>query len=227
MSNFDKVEGTLVYVQVQEPVKAYVKPGAPKKPDEWKASVVLTDEDYVDELEEYGKELDTMLSIKKVKSAEFADKYKCDLPEGAGKNVWILTLRKSTELGKTGKPVPELYRPKVFHKVKNTRLDITNEKLVGNGSYGFISIDKFERTTGGASLYLKNILVTDLKEYVKQDSDYESGSEFGDDSADDGNGGTTKVPAKAKTTVAKPTKVEKPKAAPKSGFDDMDDDIPF
>ena len=224
MSKFDKIEGTLVYVQMDKPVKAYVKPGAPKKPDEWKASVVLTDEDYVDELEAYGKELDTMLSIKKVKSAEFADKYKCDLPEGAGKNVWILTLRKSTELGKTGKEVPDLYKPKVYHKVKNTRLDITNEKLVGNGSYGFISIDRFDRTSGGSSLYLKNILVTNLIEYVAQDSDYSAGSEFDDDAADDGDGGKVKVPAKAKSPEAKKTIAKAAKVA----VDDFDDsDIPF
>lgn len=221
--DFSKVSGTIVYCQMSEPVKAFVKPGAPKKADEWKCGVVLVDEDEVDLLEEHGKSLDTLLSIKKVKSAEFEDKYKCDLPEGAGKNVWVFTLRKSTELGKTGKPVPLQYQPKVFEKVKNTLVEITTTKLVGNGSYGTISIDRFDRTAGGASLFLKNLLVTDLKEYVPTDSDYQPGSEFGDDNASDGNGGSVKVPAKAKTAVAKP------KAAPKpaSGFDDMDDDIPF
>ncbi len=223
--DFSKVSGTIVYCQMAEPVKAFVKPGAPKKADEWKCGVVLVDEDEVDLLEEHGKSLDTLLSIKKVKSAEFEDKYKCDLPEGAGKNVWVFTLRKSTELGKTGKPVPLQYQPKVFEKVKNTLVEITTTKLVGNGSYGTISIDRFDRTAGGASLFLKNLLVTDLKEYVPTDSDYQPGSEFGDDSASDGDGGSIKVPAAAKTK----TVVAKPKAAPKpaSGFDDMDDDIPF
>lgn len=226
MSTFDKIEGTLVYVQVDKPVKAFVKPGAPKKPDEWKASVVITDKAIKKDLEKYGKSLDTLLSIKEVDSSEFEEIYKCALPEGAGDEVWVVTLRKSTELGKTGKPVPDLYKPKVYHKVKNTRLDITNEKLVGNGSYGFISIDKFDRTAGGSSLYLKNILVTDLKEYVAQDSDYSAGSEFDDDAADDGDGGRVKVPAKAKAPEAKKT-VAKPTPKPASGFDDMDDDIPF
>ena len=142
--NFEKIFGTLVYVQLQEPVKAYVKPGAAPKPDEWKASIVLTDEDYVDALEDYARELDTQISLKKVKSVEFAEKYKTDLPEGAGKNVWILTLRKSTELGKTGKPVPDLYKPKVFQKLGNKIVDITHSKLAGNGSIGVISIDRFD-----------------------------------------------------------------------------------
>jgi hypothetical protein len=207
--NFSKIEGTLVYVQVQEPVKAYAKPGTPNKPDEWKASVVLVDEDYVDELEAYGKSLDTLLSIKKVKSSEFPEKYKCDLPEGAGKNVWILTFRKSTELGKTGKPVPPQFHPKVYQKIKNTMVDITNTVLVSNGSTGVISIDKFDRSSGGSSLYLKNILVKNLIEYEKKASEYEAGSEFDDDSADDGEGNSVKVPASAK--VSKPAVKAKPK----------------
>ena len=237
MSNkFEKISGMLVYVQLNEPTKAYVKPGAPPKSDEWKASVVLTDEDFVDELEAYGSELDTMLSIKKVKKADFEAKYKVAPPEDAGKNVWVMTLRKSTTLGKTGKPVPDLYTPKVFEKVQtkagSTMVDVTHSKLVGNGSMGTISVDRFDRTAGGSSLYLKNVLVTNLIEYVQQDSDYQSGSEFGEDQADDGDGGKVQVPASAKTKVVPPkekpevkTKVKVP--VPASGFEDMDDDIPF
>lgn len=204
--NFSKIQGTLVYVQMNEPVKAFTKPGAPVKPDEWKASVVLVDEDYVDALEAYGKSLDTLLSIKKVKSVDFPEKYKCDLPEGAGKNVWILTFRKSTELGKTGKPVPDLYKPKVYEKVGNKLIEITTSKLVGNGSQGTISVDRFDRTSGGSSLYLKNLLVTDLVEYIKPESDYEAGSEFDEDV------GVSKsaAPNKPKPEPKAPTKKAKP-----------------
>ena len=226
MSNtqdFTKVSGTIVYCQMAEPVKAFVKPGAPKKPDEWKCSLVLTDEDYVDELEAYGKSLDTLLSIKKVKTSEFEEKYKCPVPEGASKNVWIFTLRKSVELGKTGKPVPDIYKPKVFEKIKNTMVEITSTKLVGNGAKGTLSIDKFDRSAGGSSLFLKNLLVTSMVEYVKQDSDYEAGSEFGDDSASDGNGGSTRVPASAKT---KDVPKVKAKAKPQDDEDDSDS-LPF
>lgn len=208
----------LVYVCVDQPVKAFVKPGAPPKHDEWKASVVITDEDFVDELEEYAKELDTMLSIKKVKTDKFEEIYKVAPPEGAEKNVWVFTLRKSTMLGKTDKPVPKQYQPKVFMMQGNTRLDITNEKLVGNGSYGTISIDRFDRTNGGSSLFLKNILVTDLVEYVKQESDYESGSEF-DDAPPAAK--AEKPAAKAAPAKAAAKKVSKP-------VDEEDDsDIPF
>lgn len=219
--DFSKVSGMIVYCSMAEPVKSYNKPGTPKKPDEFKCSIVLSSEDFVDELEAYGKSLDTLLSIKKVKTAEFESIYKCAPPEDAEKNVWVFTLRKSVELGKTGKPLPEKHYPKVFEKVKNTMVEVTHTKLPANGSYGTVSIDRFDRTSGGSSLYLKNLLVTKMIEYIPTESDYEAGSEFGDDSADDGDGGKVKVPAKAKTTVAKPAakKVTPP--------DDMDDDLPF
>lgn len=216
--SIDKVQGMLVFVQMQEPVKAYVKSGAPPKADEWKCSVVLTDEDEVDSLEEYAKELDTMLSIKKVKTDKFEEVYKVAPPEDAGKNVWVLTLRKSTMLGKTDKPLPQQHRPKVFMMKGNTRLDITQEVLVGNGSYGIMSIDRFDRSNGGSSLYLKNLMVTDLIEYVRKESDYEQGSEFDTDEP------KVKPAAKpAPTAKATPAK----KAAPKPVDDENDDDIPF
>lgn len=207
--SFDKISGMLVYVQLQEAVKGYSKPPAPPKPNEWKASVVITDEDQLDALEAYAKTLDTMLSIKKVKSAEFEEIYHVAPPADAGKNVWVLTLRKSVELGKTGKPVPELYRPKVFQKMGSKIVDITQSKLVGNGSIGTISIDKFDRTSGGSSLYLKNVLVTDLVEYTKPEgSNYESGSEFEE--------------AEAVAEEAKPVEKAKKPAAKAVKADDSD-----
>jgi len=222
IKEFDKVSGMIVFCQMDEAVPAYVKPGAPKKPSEWKCSIVLTDEDMVDELEAYGKSLDTLLSMKKVKTVDFEKTYKCAPPEDAQKNVWVFTLRKSTELGKTGKPVPSKFEPKVFEKVKNTMVDVTHTKRPANGSYGTVSIDRFDRTTGGASLFLKNLLVTQMIEYVPTESDYEAGSEFGDDSASDGDGGTVSVPAKAKT--AKPVVKAKPK---QQEAEDEDESLPF
>ena len=213
--NFEKIFGTLVYVQLQEPVKAYIKPGAPTKPDEWKAAVVLTDEDYADALEDYARELDTQISLKKVKAVEFEEKYKCEVPEGAGKNVWVLTLRKSTELGKTGKPVPPQYQPKVYLKEGKVLKDVTATHLVGNGSKGAISVNRFDRSAGGSSLYLQNVLVTDLVEYEAKV--ISSGSEF-EDSADDGEGNSVKVPASAKTA---------PKTAKKVVDDSDSDSDPF
>jgi hypothetical protein len=213
-----KLTGMLLYVQLNKPVKGYVKPGDAPKPDEWKASVAITDEDVLDEYEAFAKEIDAKTSVKKVKVAEFESIYKVAPPEDAGKNIWVVTLRKSTELGKTGKPVPDLYKPKVFEKVGKALVDVTNSKLPANGSYGSISIDKFERTNGTTSLYLKNVLVTSMIEYVPDEgSGYEAGSEFDDEAEPE----APKAKAAAKVEA-------KPKARAKVEVAaEEEDDIPF
>ena len=178
---YDKVEGMLLYASIRDAVNAYQKPGTDPKPQEWKVSVVLTDEDYVDELEDWSKKNDVKLSLKKVKTAEFEEIYKTKPPEDAAKNVWVWTLRKSVELGKTGKPVPDKYKPKVYQRKGATLVDVTGTVLVGNGSIGVVSTDLFVRNNGSASIYLKNVLVKDLVEYIKEESgsSYVEGSEFG------------------------------------------------
>jgi hypothetical protein len=211
----NKLTGTLLYVAINKPVKAYVKAGEPTKADEWKASVAIADEDTVDAFEEYAKGIDAKVSLKKVKTAEFEAIYKTAPPEGAGKNVWVITLRKSTELGKTGKLVPDLYKPKVFEKVGNTLIDVTNTKLPGNGSIGSISIDVFTRNNGTSSLYLKNVLVTEMLEYTPDEGpEYNPGDEFDD---------TPKAPKEAPKLAAKPAA----KAKAKPVAEDFDEDAPF
>ena len=216
----NKLTGTLLYVQLNKPVKAYVKAGEDPKPAEWKASIAITDEDTVDAFEEYATGIDAKVSVKKVKTVDFEEKYKVAPPEGAGKNIWVVTFRKSTELGKTGKPVPDLYKPKVFEKIGKTLVDVTNSKLPANGSLGSISIDVFTRDNGTSSLYLKNVLVTDMIEYVPDETaQYEAGSEF-DDEAD---APAEKPAAKAEAKPAAKAKAVKPKPAEA----DEEDDAPF
>lgn len=213
-----KLTGMLLYVQLHKPVKGYVKAGDAPKPDEWKASVAITDEDVLDQYEAFAKEVDAKTSIKKVKTADFEAAYKVAPPEDAGKNIWVVTLRKSTELGKTGKPVPDLYKPKVFEKVGKALVDVTNSKLPANGSYGSISIDKFERTNGTTSFYLKNVLVTSMIEYTPDETAaYEAGSEFDDEAETEAP--KAKPAAKAEAKPKARAKVETPA--------DEDDDIPF
>lgn len=219
VNKYDKVEGMLLYTAIQKAVKAYQKPGTNPKPDEWKVSVALTDEYYVDDLEEWAAKIDCKLSLKKIKTAYFEEIYKVAPPEDAGKNVWVWTLRKSTELGKTGNPVPPKFRPKVYQRKGDTLVDVTNDILVGNGSKGIVSTDLFVRNNGSASIYLKNVLVTDLIEYVsKSGDDYVEGSEFG-------------VPvAKSETAQDESKKApskKQPKVEPEDTTDEDDDSSPF
>lgn len=214
---YAKVTGMLLYTCIQKPVKAYQKPGTDPKPDEWKVSVVLTDEDYVDELEEWAAKNDIKLSLKKEKTTAFEEKHKVAPPEDAGKNIWVWTLRKSVELGTSGKPVPPQFRPKVFQRKSKVLVDVTNDVLVGNGSVGTVSTDLFVRRNNSASIYLKNVLVTDLVEYVKSESSYTEGAEFADEDTEVQTAKPTEDKPKA-STKAKP-KVEQP--------EDDDSVLPF
>lgn len=211
-----KLTGMLVFVCLDKPVDCYDK----AKGKEWKAGVVV-DEDTADAFAEiFAKQ-----PAKKVKRSEFESIYKVEPPEGTEKNLYVITLKRNCKLA-NGEDIPDKYRPRVFLQEGNTRKDITFSTLVGNGSYGTISIDRYDNDYG-SSARLQNILVTDLIEYERKGSDYESGSEFDDDNADDGEGNNVKVPASAKAK-AKPEVKAKPKAASKPAEDEFDDsEIPF
>jgi hypothetical protein len=214
------LSGMLLYVSVQEPVAAYVKPGLPAKPKEYKSSVVLTSKEDKKAYEKFAKSLDTLVSIKEVDTDEFESIYKVAPPEDAGDEVWVVTLRKSTEQGKTGKPLLDIHRPRVYEQVGDTRVDITHTKLVGNGSYGKLALDIFMKAQGGGSIGLKSVLVTDLVEYERKESAGSDGSEFDDDAP-------TEQPAEpASKPAAKPA--AKPVAKAKAKVeDDFDDSLPF
>lgn len=200
------LKGTLVYVMLDKARNCYEE----SKGQEFKSGIVITDEDVVDEFNElYPKQ-----SAKKVKAVDFEAIYKCPLPEDAGKNVWVITLRKNTKLA-NGADLPDKYRPRVFQKKGGALIDITTTVLPSNGSTGEISIDHYEGKMGNVAR-LKNVLVTDLIEYEGgKGSGYESGDEF----ADDGSSTPAKVPAKS---IEKAKPAVKAKAKPPVDEDDSD-----
>jgi len=127
-----KLTGMLVFVQVDKAVPCYDK----EKGKEFKAGVVV-DEDTADAF----AEIFSKQPARKVKRSEFESIYKVEPPEGTEKNLYVITLKKNEKLS-NGNPVPDLYRPKVFLQTPKGRDEITTSKLVGNGSYGTLSIDR-------------------------------------------------------------------------------------
>ena len=191
----EKLTGTLVYVQVDKPKDCYVK----EKGQEWKASIVISEDDAEAWDDEYPKQ-----AAKQVKTSEFEGMYKIPAPFPSQRKQYIVTLRKNTKLG-NGNEVPLKYQPKVFQKKGNTLVDITKSILLANGSTGQISVETFESKIGGQFARLKNIMVVNLIEYEKVSNSGESGSEFGLEvqTADDGEGNEVKVPEKAKAAAKK------------------------
>ena len=186
-----KLTGTLVYVQLDTPKPCFDA----EKGTEWKASIVVSEDDADEWNDAYPKQ-----KAKEVKTSEFEEIYKIPAPFADQRKQYIITLRKNTKLA-NGNPVPPQYTPKVFQQKGKTLVEITSSVLVANGSEGQISVDHYDAKMGPVAR-LKNVKVDTLIEYVKPEgSGYESGSEF--DSADDGNGGTVRVPEKAKTAAPK------------------------
>lgn len=182
-----KLNGTLVYVQVNEPKACYVV----EKGEEWKASIVVSEDDAEAWDDAYPKQ-----TAKQVKTSEFESIYKIPAPFPDQRKQYVITVRKNTKLG-NGNQVPIQYQPKVFQKKGNTLVDVTTSVLVANGSTGSISIETYDGKMGTFAR-LKNVLVIDLIEYKKQEGGVSDGSEFGFEVAYDDNGGSVKVPPSAK-----------------------------
>ena len=144
---------TFVFVKMAEPSPNYNKDGT-----EYTTSVIV-DEDTADDLcDKFQK-----LSVKKIKTVDFKDKYKIDAPYPDQKNQFVLTFKQPAE--KNG-VVNTKFRPKVMLLQEDgTSLDITTAKLVANGSKGKLA---YKATEGknGAHPYLHSILVEHFVEYV-------------------------------------------------------------
>ena len=210
--------GTLVYVQVQQPKQCYEE----SKGHEWKASIVVSEDDAEQWDETYPKQ-----TAKQVKTSDFLQYYKIPAPFPSQRKQFVITVRKNTKLG-NGDPVPEKYQPKVFEKVQNKVVDVTKTKLPANGSIGQISIESFEGKMG-VFARLKNVLVTEMIEYIKDDDG--SGSEFGmqvdkGTSAGDEFGEVQTVQT-VQTTNPEPKAHAPKKQAAKPVVEDDDDLIPF
>lgn len=205
-----KLNGTLVYVQLDQPKPCYVA----EKGSEWKTSIVVDEETADAWDEQFPKQ-----TAKQVKTSEFESLYKIAPPYPDQRKQYIITLRKNTKLG-NGNDVPLQYQPKVFEKRGNTLVDITKSVLVSNGSVGSVSVEIYEGKMGTFAR-LKNVMVTGLIEYVKKDSAGEdAGSEFGLEVASEE---YKQEPKKENKPESKPA--AKPKA--KSADDEDNFDCPF
>ena len=208
--------GTLVYVQVQQPKPCYEE----SKGFEYKASIVVSEDDAEQWDETYPKQ-----TAKQVKTSDFPYYYMIPATFPNQRKQFVITVRKNTKLG-NGDPVPEKYQPKVFEKVQNKVVDVTKTKLPANGSIGQISIESFEGKMG-VFARLKNVLVTEMIEYIKDDDG--SGSEFGMEVDQGTSSGDefSSVSGGVNTTPAKVATLPKKAALGSAVIEDDPLDLPF
>lgn len=159
------IEGTLVFVCVQQPQAKYQS-----NEKEYKAGVVV-DEDTADSW----NELFPKQSAKVVKTSDFKDTYKIDAPFPDAKKQYVITLKKPAQY-KDGSPLPKQYQPKVLLAEGNQAIDVTETMLPSNGSVGKISFES-NSNDFGVFAKLRNVLVTTMIEYKKGGGN--AGDDFG------------------------------------------------
>lgn len=222
------IEGVLVYAKVAQPDKKY------QSNDTEYSITVIVDEDTADEWDsEFAKQ-----PSKKIKVSDFETKFRFPCPIEGVKNVYSVTLKKDAVVD--GEEMFPDFKPKVFLDTNDgDRLDISESRLIANGSYGKISY-RINENTFGRFARLKNVLIEEdnFKEYVSAGG--KAGDEFGEKpikkeparkeatqarpAKEDKQDDDDTPPAKPAKVAAKPSKPVK-KVAP--NFDDMDDSIPF
>ncbi len=213
------IAGVFAYAKIQEPALKY------QSTTEREFSIdIIVDKATA---KAFGKQFQKQKG-KTVDNDDFEEIYKFPPPFSDQDEQFVLKLKRPAQY-KDGTPLPESYWPKVIQKKNGKAVAIPREILVGNGSVGKVSYDVNENDFGTFAK-LKNVLVEDLKEYKKSggsgaddfglEMEEPTADEFG--SADDGNGGTVRVPAKAKTSAA-----PKGKKPPVDEEDGSDESSPF
>lgn len=157
---------------------------------------------------------------KEMDREDFEKAFKIDAPYD-GDEIYVIKLKKPAQY-KSGDPIPDAMRPRVFAKGDTDKLvDITKDKLVANGSKGVVSYDEVTNDFGTFAK-LKAIRVDQLIEY-KQKGGNSDFSELGEveSLATDFSDVPERVQSDAQKAVAEDNKQHTPAG------DSFDDDIPF
>jgi len=194
---------TFFYTCIQTPTKKYES-----EDTEWKTSAVVDKKTAKEWNKKFKKQ-----PAKELDNAEFVAKYKCDVPFPDQEEQYIIKLSQNTH-NADGK---EMYAPKVYQDIGNNNVvDITNKKLVGNGSKGKAAYGVVENKFGTFAK-LNSICIFDLVEYGG------NANPFGN-VVEDENDAAQREAYKPKEAKAE----SKPKATPLAeDLDDSDDSIPF
>lgn len=156
------------YTKIQQPAPKF----NPEEGNEYVVDIHV-DEDTADAWDEEFKKNKS----KFIKYDEFVEKFGAEHAIGKGKQYFI-KLKKNAQFKdkQTGepKPIADIYRPRVLLNVGNDELeDITETKLVGNGSQGVVQYEINENKYG-VFANLVAIKVDELIEYVPKTSDASS-----------------------------------------------------
>lgn len=145
---------TFFYTKIMNPVPAYNKADS-----EWVVDVVADKKSAKQIKKDFPK-----TSLKEYDNDEFREKFGVEPPFPKQDEQYVIKFKKSHIKG--GKETPEKYRPRVIQELEDgSRVDITFDKFVGNGSKGDLSYRIKETDSYGNFVELQAILVKELVEY--------------------------------------------------------------
>lgn len=199
---------TVYYAQLQKPRPVFEQRdmGNNATKTEWTVDLIVS-EDTADEYDAvFNKQSST-----KISKAEFIKRYKIEdeseLPDPKAKKFFLLKVKHAAQK-KDGEPIDTRMRPRAVEIVDGKPVDITFDKLIGNGSKGDVLL-RVATNDFGTFSYLSVLKVTDMIEYEgagkdeveedflggsldRADTDTGSGSgDAGEPEDDDGFGGSS------------------------------------
>lgn len=218
----NNVKGIILYAAIQEPKNKY------KSEDtEWRVQVAVDKETAKAWKKAYKKQ-----PVKEFDREEFLAQFKLTELHSSYDDIdefYVVNLKRGTKMKdkKTGEMVvvPDHMGPKVLLRKGSVQEDITKTKLVANGSLGVVSIFHKESAEFGDSAGLKNILITDLVEFVKSGAAGDEFGEFMEEGVEADEFGDDDAPAEKPVKAAKSEKTTaKEVVKPET---DGDQDLPF
>lgn len=212
-AEYGVIEGVIVYAKIAQYDQKYQS-----KDYEYSVEVIVS-EDTADEWDARFKKQPS----KKIRAADFEAKYKITVPEQYKKEKNLYSIKLKKDATKDGEPFNPEYRPKVFLDTADERIDITESRLVANGSYGKVSY-RVNTNDFGTFAKLNNVLFDEEGFIEYESSGGGAGSEFG-----------SAKPVKKEPDNPKATEGRKPREAVKESpakeekpEDDFDDsEVPF
>lgn len=155
---------TIYYAQLQKPRPVFEQrdQGNRATKTEWTVDLIVS-EDTADEYDAvFNKQNST-----KISKTEFMKRYKIeeesDLPDPKAKKFFLIKVKHAAQ-NKDGDPVDPRMRPRAVEIVDGKPVDVTFDKLIGNGSKGDVLLRVATNDFGSFS-YLSVLKVTDLVEY--------------------------------------------------------------
>lgn len=135
---------------------------------EWTVDLIVT-EDTADEYDSvFNKQSST-----KISKADFMKRYKieneADLPDPKAKKFFMIKVKHAAQ-NKDGEAIDPRMRPRAVEIVDGKPVDITFDKLIGNGSKGDVLL-RVSSNDFGTFSYLSVVKLTDFVEYVGAGSD--------------------------------------------------------